>query len=104
MPDLEFGEHLKVKENAMPAIAQIRDHLEDGVIAIVKHPPDSCCQIGFNAVPVARSKLPDQGFHKIGMIEDIEVTVEIGLLPSIETDILLGFDQEAGYLVAYVNQ
>ena len=43
MADLEFGEHLKVKENAMVAISQIRDQLEDAVIAIVDHPPDSCC-------------------------------------------------------------
>ncbi|MBD46622.1 MAG: hypothetical protein CMM36_03845, partial [Rhodospirillaceae bacterium] len=67
MADLKFGEHLKVKENAMVAISQIRDQLEDAVIAIVDHPPDSCCQIGLHAVPVSRSELPEGRFNKIGM-------------------------------------
>ena len=53
MVDLEFGEHLKVKENAMVAISQIRDQLENAVIAIVDHPPDSCCQIGFHAMVIS---------------------------------------------------
>ena len=103
MPDLKFGEHLKVKEDAMSAIVQIRDHLADAVIAIVDHPPDSCCTIGFHAVPVSRSELPADRFTKIGMIEDLEVTAEAGLLPSDETDIILGFDRESGILVAYVS-
>ena len=62
MADLEFGEHLKVKENAMVAISKIRDQLEDAVIAIVKQPPDSCCQIGLHAIPVSRSELPEGRF------------------------------------------
>ena len=103
MADLEFGEHLKVKENAMSAISKIRDQLADAVIAIVDHPPDSCCQIGFHALPVTRSELPADKFNKIGMIEELEVTAEAGLLPSDETNITLGFDQESGTLVAYVN-
>ncbi len=103
MADLEFGEHLKVKENAMVAISQIRDQLEDAVIAIVDHPPDSCCQIGFHAVPVSRSELPEGRFNKIGMIEELEVTVEAGLLSTEPTDITLGFDRDSGTLVAYVN-
>ena len=37
------------------------------------------------------------------MIEELEVTAEAGLLPSDETNITLGFDQESGTLVAYVN-
>ena len=37
MPDHEFGEGLAVKENAMPAISQIREQLADAVIAIVDH-------------------------------------------------------------------
>ena len=103
MADLKFGEHLKVKENAMPAISQIRDQLEDAVIAIVDHPPDSCCQIGLHAVPVSRSELPEGRFKKIGMIEELEVTLEAGLLPTEPTDITLGFDRDSGTLVAYVN-
>ena len=103
MPDLEFGEHLKVKENAMPAISQIREQLTDAVIAIVDHPPDSCCTIGFHAVPVSRSELPADKFNKIGMIDDLEVTAEAGLLPSEKTNITLGFDRESGTLVAYIN-
>ena len=103
MADLEFGEHLKVKKNAMVAISQIRDQLEDAVIAIVDHPPDSCCQIGFHAVPVSRSELPEGRFNKIGMIEELEVTAEAGLLPTEPTDITLGFDNNSGMLVAYVN-
>ena len=103
MADLKFGEHLKVKENAMVAISQIRDQLEDAVIAIVDHPPDSCCQIGLHAVPVSRSELPEGRFNKIGMIEELEVTVETGLLPTELTDITLGFDRDSGTLVAYVN-
>ena len=103
MADLKFGEHLKVKENAMVAISQIRDQLEDAVIAIVNHPPDSCCQIGLHAVPVSRSELPEGRFNKIGMIEELEVTVEAGLLPTETTDITLGFDRDSGTLVAYVN-
>jgi len=103
MVDLEFGEHLKVKENAMVAISQIRDQLENAVIAIVDHPPDSCCQIGFHAIPVSRSELPEGRFDKIGMIEELEVTVEVGLLPTEPTNITLGFDADSGTLVAYVN-
>ena len=103
MADLKFGEHLKVKENAMVAISKIRDQLEDAVIAIVDHPPDSCCQIGLHAVPVSRSELPEGQFNKFGMIEELEVTVEVGLLPTEPTDITLGFDRHSGTLVAYVN-
>ena len=103
MADLEFGEHLKVKENAMVAISQIRDQLEDAVIAIVNHPPGSCCQIGLHAVPVSRSELPEGRFNIIGMIEELEVTIEAGLLPSELNDITLGFDRDSGMLVAYVN-
>ena len=103
MADLKFGEHLKVKENAMVAISQIRDQLEDAVIAIVDHPPDSCCQIGLHAVPVSRSELPEGRFNKIGMIEELEVTVEVGLFPTEPTNITLGFDRDSGMLVAYVN-
>ena len=103
MADLEFGEHLKVKENAMVAISKIRDQLEDAVIAIVNHPPGSCCQIGLHAVPVSRSELPEGRFNKIGMIEELEVTIEAGLLPTEPNDITLGFDSDSGTLVAYVN-
>ena len=103
MADLEFGEHLKVKENAMVAISQIRDQLEDAVIAIVDHPPDSCCQIGLHAVPVSRSELPEGRFNIIGMIEELEVTIEAGLLPTEPTDITLGFDRDSGTFFAYVN-
>jgi len=103
MTDLKFGVHLKVKENAMPAISQIQNQLENAVIAIVDHPPDSCCQIGLHAVPVSRSELPEGQFKKIGMIEELEVTLETGLLPTEPTDITLGFDRDTGTLVAYVN-
>ena len=87
----------------MPAISQIREQLEDVVIAIVDHPPDSCCQVGFHAVPVTKSELPKANFKKIGMIEDMEVTAEAGLLPSEEANVTLGFDRESGTLVAYVS-
>ena len=103
MPDHEFGEGLAVKENAMPAISQIRKQLADTVIAIVDHPPDSCCKIGFHALPVPRSELPGEGFNKIGMIGETEVTAQIDLLPPGETKVVLGFDKETGTLVAYVN-
>ena len=103
MTDLEFGKNLKIKENAMVAISQIRDQLKDAVIAIVDHPPNSCCQIGFHAIPVTRSELPEGRFDKIGMIQELEVTVEVGLLPTAPTDITLGFDDDSGTLVAYVN-
>ena len=103
MPDLKYGQRLKVKENAMSAISKIRDQLADAVIAIVDHPPDSCCQIGFHALPVTRTELPADKFNTIGMIEELEVTAEAGLLPSDETNITLGFDQNSGTLVAYVN-
>ena len=102
MPDHEFGHGLAVMENAMPAISQIRDQLADAIIAIVDHPPDSCCQVGFHAVPVSRSELPEAGFNKIGMIGEMEVTAEAGLLPPGETKVVLGFDKETGTLVAYV--
>ncbi len=87
----------------MPAISQIRDQLEDAVIAIVDHPTDSCCQVGFHAVPVARAELPEREFSKIGTIDEMEVTAEIGLLPPGDSKIVLGFDKESGTLVAYVN-
>ncbi len=103
MPDLEFGRRLSVKRNALPAITEIRKQLTDAVIAIVDHPPDSCCQIGYHAVPVLRSDLPLKNFNKIGMINDMEVTAEAGLLPSDESIITLGFDRESGILVAYVG-
>ncbi len=103
MPDVKYGAHLKVKENAIQAIAQIRDQLADAVIAIVDHPPDACCQVGYYAVPVAKSELPAEKFNQVGMIDDLEVTVEVGLLPSAETKITIGFDTESGTLVAYVN-
>ena len=103
MPDHEFGLGLAVKEIAMPAISQIRDQLADAVIAIVDHPSDSCCQIGFHALPVPRSELPGKGFNKIGMIGELEVTAQIGLLPPGESKVTLGFDKEMGTLVAYVN-
>ncbi len=103
MPDLEYGRRLSVKENALPAISEIRKQMTDAVIAIVDHPPDSCCQIGYHAVPVPRADLPLENFSKIGMIDDMEVTAEAGLLPSEETNITLGFDRESGTLVAYVN-
>tara|TARA_B100000315_G_scaffold12972_1_gene12241 strand:- start:10443 stop:10754 length:312 start_codon:yes stop_codon:yes gene_type:complete len=103
MPDLEFGRRLTVKENALPAISQIRQQLADAVIAIVDHPPDSCCQVGFHAVPVAKSELPAENFNKIGMIDGMEVTAEAGLLPTEETNVTLGFDRESGTLVAYVS-
>lgn len=104
MPDVEYGRRLSVKENAMPALSQIRDQLSDAVIAIVDHPPESCCQIGFHAVPVSRDELPENKFNKIGMIEELEVAAEIGLLPSDDINIVLGFDRESGTLVAYVDQ
>ena len=103
MPSHEFGFGLTVKENAMPAITHIREQLADAVIAIVDHPPDSCCQIGLHAVPVSRSKLPEGRFNIIGMIEELEVTIEAGLLPTEPTDITLGFDRDSGTFVAYVN-
>ena len=87
----------------MPAISQIRVQLADAVIAIVDHQPDSCCQIGFHAVPVSRAELPEAGFNKIGMIEEMEVTAEIGLLPEKKAKVVLGFDKESSTLVAYVN-
>lgn len=87
----------------MPAISRIREQLADAVIAIVDHPPDSCCQVGFHAVPVPRTDLPEDGFDSFGMIEDLEITVETGLLPSEPASITLGFDRESGTLVAYVN-
>lgn len=94
---------MAVKENAMPAIAQIRDQLADAVIAIVDNPPDACCQIGFQAVPVARSEMPEKGFDRIGMIDGLEVAAEGGLLPSEHSRVVLGFDREQGTLVAYVD-
>ncbi len=103
MADQVFGPRLAVKENAMPAIAQIRDRLADAVIAIVAHPPDACCQIGFHAVPVARSEMPEKGFDKIGIIDGLEVAAEGGLLPSAHSSVVLGFDAESGPLVAYVD-
>ena len=78
MPDHEFGEGLAVKENAMPAISQIRNQLADTVIAIVDHPPDSCCKIGFHALPVPRSELPGEGFNNIGMLGETEVAAQLG--------------------------
>lgn len=87
----------------MTAIAEIRDRLTDAVIVIVDHPPDACCQLGYDAVPISRSELPDQGFSKIGMIEDVEVTAETGLIPADPGQIVLGFDHRSGSLVAYVT-
>lgn len=103
MPDREFDRRLAVKEDAMAAIAEIRDRLNDAVIVIVDRPPDACCQLGYHAVPLSRSELPDEGFSKIGMIEDVEVTAEIGLIPADPTKIVLGFDRRSGSLVAYVT-
>ena len=103
MPDQEFGENLAVKENALPVISQIRDQLADPVIAIVDHPPDSCCQIGFHALPVPRSELPSAGFTKIGAIGDIDIAMETGLMPVEHPTVVLGFDHESETLVAYVN-
>ena len=103
MPSHEFGFGLTVKENAMPAITHIREQSADAVVAIVEHPPDSCCQIGFHALPVPRSELPGEGFNKIGMIGETEVKAQISLLPPGETKVVLGYDKETGTLVAYVN-
>ena len=88
----------------MLALSRIRDQIPDAVIAIVDHPPDSCCQIGFHAVPVSRGDLPENKFDKIGMIEELEVAAEIGLLPPDDINIVLGIDRESGTLVAYINR
>ena len=87
----------------MPAITQIRMRLADAVIAIVDHQPDSCCPLGFHAVPVSRAELPKAGFNKIGRIKEIEVMAEIGLLPEEKAKVVLGFGKESSTLVAYVN-
>ena len=103
MAEQDFGPRLKVKEDAMTAIAQIRGQFSNAVIAIVNHHPDACCQFGFHAVPVPRAAVPDQGFDKIGTIEDIEVAAEKGLLPSDKAEVVIAFNTESGTLVAYVN-
>ena len=103
MIDQIFGPRLAVKENAMPTIAQIRDQLADAVIAIVDNPPDACCQIGFQVVPVSRSEMPEKGFDRIGIIDGLEVAAESGLLPFEHSKVVLGFDRETGTLIAYVD-
>ena len=103
MTEKVFGPRLAVKADAMTAIAQIRGQLSNAVIAIVDHHPDACCKFGFHAVPVSRADVPDQGFDKIGTIEDIEVAAEKGLLPTDQATVVIAFNSESGTLVAYVN-
>ena len=104
MPNQQFGDRLAVKENALRAISQIRGQVADPVIAIVDHPPGSCCHIGFHALSVSRAELPLAGFTKIGAIEDMDVAMETKLMPADQPSIVLGFDSQSGTLVAYVNE
>jgi len=103
LADQEFGPRLAAKEYTMPAMPQIHEQLANAIIATVDHLPDSLCQIGFHAVPVKRSELPNAGFNKIGMIDGLEVAAEGDLYPSDWSRVVLGFDRELGTLVWYLN-
>jgi hypothetical protein len=103
MPDLKLNIGLKVKESAISAMAQIHDQLDDAVIAIIDHPPNACCQIGFNAIPVSRSKISSTQYSGLGMYGDMEIMIEKNLLTAEITKITLGFDHNSGTLIAYME-
>ena len=103
MSDLKLNIRLEVKESAISAMAQLRDQLDDAVIAIIDHPPDACCQIGFNAIPVSRSKISSSQYSGVGMCGEIEIMIEKNLLTAEITKITVGFDHNSGTLIAYMG-
>jgi len=103
MSDLKPNICLKVKESAISAMAQIRDQLDDAVIAIIDHPPDACCQVGFNAIPVSSSKISSTQYRAVGMYGGMEIMIEKNLLTDEIKNITLGFDHNSGTLIAYMG-
>jgi len=103
MSDLRFNIRLEIKESAVSAIAQINNQLDEAVIAIIDHPPDTCCQIGFNAIPVSRSRISPNQYSGLGKYEEMEIMVERNLLTAEIAKITLGFDHNSGTLMAYIE-
>ena len=103
MSDQKLNIPLKVKESAVSAMAQIRNQLDDAVIVIFDHTPDACCQIGFNAIPVSRSKISSTLLNSMGIHEDMEIMIEKSLLKTEVKKITLGFNQNSGTLIAYMG-
>jgi hypothetical protein len=87
--------------NAAAMLDRIRQELPDAVVAIVSN--DECCRVGFDALPIPRADLPEQGFVPLGEVQGLAVVADALLVPSDDCRVALGVDGSSGLLMAVVR-
>src|SRR5437870_4174885 len=69
-----------VLEDAVPQLIMIQRELPGAALLVVDNPADVCCRIGFDAVPLPRSEMP-QAIEIVGKAHGLPIAVEQGILP-----------------------
>ena len=88
-----------VLEAALQQLNQIRAELPEAALLMVDNPPNVCCRIGFDAVPLPRSETP-AGVRVVGEAAGLPLAVEPAIVPESAFQLTLGVDRETGLLMA----
>ena len=86
-------------DDAASQLAEIQRDLPGAALLVVDNPPDVCCRIGFDAVPLPSSEMPT-AITFVGEANGLAVAVEQAILPEGGFRLMLGLDGETGLLMA----
>jgi hypothetical protein len=73
--------------------------LPNAALLVIGNPPEVCCRIGFDAVPLKRTDLP-AGVHFVGDACGLPVAIEPAIVPEGQVCLTLGVDADTGLLMA----